>query len=92
MTALRLAGVQAVVAESFGRIFFRNAMSLGVPALTADSVSGFADVGDRLRVDGGVLHNLDHDRRIALHAIDPMWAEVLAAGGMMEFLRARGSL
>ena len=89
MTALRLAGVQAVVAESFGRIFFRNAMSLGVPALTVASVSGFANAGDRLRIDDGVVHNLTHDRQIPLKAIDPMWAAVLAAGGMMAFLRGR---
>ena len=92
MTALRLAGVQAVVAESFGRIFFRNAMSLGVPALSVDSVSGFADAGDRLRVDDGVVYNLTCDRQILLQAIDPMWAAVLDAGGMMAFLRARGAL
>ena len=89
MTALRLAGVQAVVAESFGRIFFRNAMSLGVPALTVASVSGLADAGDRLRIDDGVVHNLTRDRQIPLKAIDPMWSAVLAAGGMMAFLRAR---
>ena len=92
MTALRLAGVQAVVAESFGRIFFRNAMSLGVPALTATSLDGFAAAGDHLRITGDVLHNLTHSREVNLQSLDPMWAEVLKAGGMIEFLCARGSL
>jgi len=92
MTALRLAGVQAVVAESFGRIFFRNAMSLGVPALTAASLDGFAAAGDQLRITDGMLHNLTQHREAALQTLDPMWAEVLEAGGMIAFLRNRGAL
>ena len=90
MTALRLAGVQAVVAESFGRIFFRNAMSLGVPALTTSTLSGFAEAGDQLRIESGEIRNLSKDRRVELQTLDPMWAAVLDAGGMMEFLRSRG--
>ena len=92
MTSLRLAGVQAVVAESFGRIFFRNAMSLGVPALTVDSLSGFAEAGDQLGLAEGALHNLTRDRKVVLRAVDPMWAAVLEAGGMIGFLRERGAL
>ena len=92
MTALRLAGVQAVIAESFGRIFFRNAMSLGVPALTTASLDGFAEGGDRLRVADGILQNLTQDRSVTLNPLDPMWAAVLDAGGMIDFLRVRGSL
>lgn len=92
MTALRLAGVQAVVAESFGRIFFRNALSLGVPALTAPSLDGFATAGDQLRITDGMLHNLTQRREVALQTLDPMWAEVLEAGGMIAFLGNRGAL
>ena len=92
MTALRLAGVRAVVAESFGRIFFRNAMSLGVPALTAHSLDGFAVAGDQLRVADGTLHNLTRGTCTTLDPLDPMWSKVLQSGGMIEFLRSRGTL
>ena len=92
MTALKLAGVQAVVAESFGRIFFRNALSLGLPAFTVDSVDGFAEAGDTLRMLDGELFNVRTGHRLALHTLDPMWAEVLACGGMVGFLGSRGLL
>ena len=92
MTALKLAGVKAVVAESFGRIFFRNALSLGVPVMTTESLAGFAVDGDPLSVTNGILSNARTGHNIRLDSTDPFWAEVLEQGGMMEFLRHRGQV
>ena len=92
MTALKLAGVKGVVAESFGRIFFRNAMSLGVTARTLPSLEGFAAPGDTLCISGNELRNERTGAALNLDPLDPFWDAVLAAGGLIPFLTARGEI
>jgi len=94
MQALRLAGVQALVAVGFGRIFFRNALCLGLVAFTCPEAASLAEDGARVEVDpiARVARNLDTGRSVALDPLDPFWQEVLEAGGMMPWLAARGSL
>ena len=92
MTALKMAGVQAVVAESFGRIFFRNALCLGVAARTAPAVSGIAESGDPLRVENDRLFNERTGESVVLDALDPYWTAVLEAGGLIPYLTAKGAI
>ena len=92
MTALKLAGVRGVVAESFGRIFFRNAMSLGMTARTVPSLKGFATAGDSLCISGNELHNERTGAALPLDPLDPFWEAVLMAGGLIPFLTSRGDL
>jgi 3-isopropylmalate/(R)-2-methylmalate dehydratase small subunit len=77
--ALRHLGIRMVLARSFGRIFYRNAMNLGLPALVCpDLVS--VRTGDELRVDmvGGVVENLSGGR---LHRCEPIPPHLLALVG-----------
>lgn len=94
MQALRLAGVRAVVAVSFGRIFFRNALCLGLPAFTCPDARTLAEEGQTVLVDplGLEARNLDTGARGALDPLDPFWQEVLVAGGMMPWLAQSGRL
>ncbi len=94
MQSLRLAGVQALVARSFGRIFFRNALCLGLMAFTAPDAPALAVEGEGVEVDpfGLVARNLDTGRELALTPLDPFWRQVLEAGGMMAWLERRGAL
>ena len=92
MTALKLAGVKGVVAESFGRIFFRNAMSLGVTARTLPSLEGFAAAGDTLCISGNELRNERTGAALPLDPLDPFWDAVLTSGGLIPFLTARGEI
>ncbi|MCB9780292.1 MAG: 3-isopropylmalate dehydratase small subunit [Alphaproteobacteria bacterium] len=94
MQSLRLAGVQALVATSFGRIFFRNALCLGLPAFSCPDAATLAEEGQPVRVDplAGTATNLATGRTVALTPLDPFWRQVLEAGGMMPWLEQRGSL
>lgn len=94
MQALRLAGVQALVAVGFGRIFFRNALCLGLPAFTSPHARELAEEGEQVEVDpvAGLARNLDTGRELELTPLDPFWRAVLEAGGMMPFLEQRGRL
>ncbi len=88
--ALKKHGVGAIVAKSFARIFFRNCVNLGIPVLeSADAVTLVRD-GDDVTVDvaGGVLRTARGDAH--LRPLAPFAREILAAGGVVAYLREHG--
>jgi 3-isopropylmalate/(R)-2-methylmalate dehydratase small subunit len=88
--SLKLLGVGAVLATSFARIFWRNAMNLGLPALVFPQAGEIA-AGDRLAVDpaGGTVRNLTQDRRYAIQPVPPHLMDMIAAGGLIPHLKQR---
>ena len=89
--ALKFAGAGAVIAGSFARIFFRNAINLGLPAVVApDAMAGCA-AGDEVEVDlvSGEIHNLTQGTRLAAAPLDERAAGLLAAGGLIPYLKGR---
>lgn len=88
--ALKQAGVAAVVARSFGRIFFRNAINNGFPAAIVADVSGIRQ-GDRLRLDVGArtMTNLRTGQALALQSLTGTSLEILEAGGIVPFTLRR---
>ncbi len=89
--ALKFAGVGAVIAASFGRIFFRNAINLGMPAVVAPQASIVCAVGDRLELDlcAGEIRNLSRNRTLSAARLDPRCVELLAAGGLIPYLKKK---
>ena len=88
--ALKVLGVGAVLAKSFARIFYRNALNLGLPALffrEADEVSA----GDRLELDlaAGQVWNQTTGATYAVEPIPPHLLEMILMGGLMPHLKAR---
>ena len=82
-----LAGVRAVIAESFGRIFIRNLTNLGLPAIVAPGVSERVADGDALSVDltASTLH-LPNGSFLPLAPLDPFLDAVQRAGGLVAYL------
>ncbi|HLK49738.1 MAG TPA: 3-isopropylmalate dehydratase [Bryobacteraceae bacterium] len=89
--ALKFAGVGAVIAGSFGRIFFRNAINLGLPVVIAPEARAGCAVGDQLEIDlgAGEIRNLTGNRSILAAALDRKCVELLAAGGLIPYLKAK---
>jgi len=89
--ALKHAGVRAVVAESFARIFFRNAFNVGLPAVALQGASTLLNEGDLAEVDleAGLVRNLTTQRQASFKPLPPMLLEVLASGGLVEYMRLR---
>ena len=89
--ALKYAGVQCVLAESFARIFFRNAINIGLPAIEAKGVATVVDAGDLLEVDfkSGKVKNISKNRSLQANKLPPFIVEILADGGLIENLRKR---
>jgi methanogen homoaconitase small subunit len=90
VAALKTLGVGGVVAKSFARIFFRNCINLGISAVeSADAITVVRD-GDDVALDlaRGVLRTPRGDA--ALRPLAPFAQEILAAGGVVAYLRAHG--
>jgi methanogen homoaconitase small subunit len=90
VAALAKLGIGGVVAKSFARIFFRNCINLGIPVLeSADAVSLVRD-GEEVTLDlaGGILRTPRGDA--GLRPLAPFAQEILAAGGVVSYLRAHG--
>src|ERR1017187_1688916 len=89
--ALKFAGAGAVIAQSFARIFFRNAINLGLPAVVAPEASLACFRGDELEIDliGGAIRNLTRDRAIRAAALDPRAVALLESGGLIPYLKRK---
>jgi 3-isopropylmalate/(R)-2-methylmalate dehydratase small subunit len=82
-----LAGVRAVVARSLARIFSRNVRNLGLPAVECPALPGLApDALVELDLAQGRLYVPAAALDLPLTPLDPFWAQVLAAGGLLPFL------
>ena len=87
--ALAELGVGAIVARSFARIFYRNALNLGLPALVCADLE--AARGDELEVrpaEGRIL-NHSSGRQFACEPIPPQLMEIVAGGGLMPWLERK---
>ena len=84
---LQALGVRAVVARSFARIFFRNAINIGFPAVEAET-DGIA-AGDRLALDlaAGTVENLTRGTTIPCRPYPPVMLAILQDGGLVPHLR-----
>ena len=89
--ALKFAGVGAVIAGSFARIFFRNAINLGLPAVVAPQASLACAAGDELEIDmlAGEIRNVTANRVVEAAALDPRAVELIAAGGLIPYLKRK---
>ncbi len=90
--AIKIAGVSAVIAKSFARIFYRNAINVGLPVLIADTDS--IDYGDELEVDlaSGVIRNITKGIEIQSKPLPEVMIKILNEGGLIEYVKKRGDL
>lgn len=87
--AMKAIGVGAIVADSFARIFFRNAINLGLPAVEARGVRAIFEKGDtaRLEMRAGRITNLRTQRSVTFPPLPPHLLSLLDAGGLVEKVR-----
>ncbi|MCX5673241.1 MAG: 3-isopropylmalate dehydratase small subunit [Planctomycetota bacterium] len=89
--ALKAAGVACVVAKSFARIFFRNAINIGLPIVTCPEAVDDARAGHELEIDlaRGRLTNLATGRTFAFPPFTEEIQAIIAAGGLMPFVKGQ---
>lgn len=89
--AIRGAGISAVIAKSFARIFYRNAINTGLPIVESpEAVSGISQ-GDRVRIDTdkGEVVNLTTGDTYRTAPFPPFIAEIIGDGGLIPHVRKK---
>ena len=87
---IKMAGVSAILAKSVARIFFRNAINLGLPVLICDT-DGISD-GDELEIDlgAGTIKDLTNGRQLTSGRIPEVMLHILDEGGLIPYIQKYG--
>jgi len=90
-SVIKKAGISAVIAKGFARIFFRNSINIGLPVLRVDT--GSIQEGDLLRVDfdNGTIENLTRQDRLVTQPLPPFIQRILDAGGVKNYFKNHSS-
>ena len=89
--AIKAAGVSVVIAKSFARIFYRNAINTGLPIMESpEAVDGISD-GDELEVDAdaGVIVNVTNGETYRAQPFPPFIKDIIEKGGLIEAVREK---
>ncbi len=91
-TIIKIAGAKAVLAKSFARIFYRNCINIGLPAITCNTDE--IDEGDKLELDmdNGVIRNGTKGTEIAFQPLPPVMNKILQEGGLVAYIKTHKSL
>ena len=89
--AIKASGISCVIARSFARIFFRNAMNIGLPVLECVEAVDNTEAGDILEVDlsRGKIKNLTNGMAFTANPYPDFMAELISAGGLIEYTKQR---
>jgi len=87
--AIKGAGISAVVAESFARIFYRNSINVGLPLIEIKDISKHVSEGDELEInmEKGILKNLTTDEEFEIKGLPDFMVEILNKGGLIPHLK-----
>lgn len=89
--SIKAAGIGCVVAESFARIFYRNAINIGLPILESPEASENLKEGEEVEVDlkEGMIRSLNSGQAYSAVPFPPFMQELIAAGGLINYVRKK---
>lgn len=89
--AIKAAGVSCVIAKSFARIYFRNSINVGLPALVCPEAVNDIKAGDDISVElaSGVIENLTQKRSYKAEPFPEFLRGIIEAGGLVPYTRKR---
>ena len=87
--AIKAAGVSVVVAKSFARIFFRNAINIGLPLLESPETVDNTDAGDILQIvlETGTINNITKGKTFKAKPYPKFMADIISCGGLVEYTK-----
>lgn len=88
--AIKTAGISCVIAKSFARIFYRNAINIGLPILECEEAADQIQAGDEIEVDfeTGTITDKTQNKSWKAQPFPPFIQAIIAKGGWMNYLRA----
>ena len=89
--AIKVAGTKCVIAESFARIFYRNAINIGLPIIESPEAVRAIDQGDELEVDleNGVITNLTKNETCHFEKFPEFIQHIVEAGNLLNYVKAK---
>jgi 3-isopropylmalate/(R)-2-methylmalate dehydratase small subunit len=89
---IKMAGVKAILAKSVARIFFRNAINLGLPVLVCNT-DNIAN-GDQLEIDlvAGIIKNKTNGKQLTFGKIPDVMLKILDEGGLLPYIEKHGDI
>lgn len=90
---LKHLGISCILAKSFARIFYRNCINIGLPALECPEACEKMDAGDEVEVDlkAALVRDLTKNLVLSIRPVPDFLLKILADGGLIEQYRKRGS-
>ena len=89
--AIKASGVSCVIAETFARIFYRNALNIGLPIMECPSAANAIAAGDEVSVDleTGEIKDITTGQAFHAEPFPTFMMELIAAGGLAAYLKGR---
>ena len=89
--AIKAAGLHAVIAKSFARIFYRNAFNIGLPIFESPDATEKIREGDEVEIDAdkGIIRNLTTQEEYKANPIPPFMQELIDSGGLIEWTKKK---
>ncbi|HBU68761.1 MAG TPA: 3-isopropylmalate dehydratase small subunit [Elusimicrobia bacterium] len=89
--SIKVAGISAVIAKSFARIFFRNSINIGLPILESEEAVNAIKAGDELEVNlaSGVIKNITRSEVYQAQAFPQFMQDIIKKGGLLEYIKSR---
>ncbi len=93
-TIIQENGIAAVVAESFARIYYRNSVNIGLPAITCPNITDIVTEGDEIEIDmdEGIITNVTTGETAACELLPEALQGLFDAGGIFEYYHSVGEL
>ena len=88
---LKTAGVSCIIAETFARIFYRNAINIGLPIIECPEAARGIEAGDEVEVDfdSGKIYNLTKGTEFQGQAFPEFMQKLIAAGGLVNYTNSK---
>ncbi len=89
--SIKVAGTSCVIAESFARIFYRNAINIGLPIIESPEAAKAINQGDELNVnfEEGVIRNITKDETYHFEKFPEFIQQIVAAGNLLNYVKAK---
>ena len=89
--AIKAAGVSCVIADTFARIFYRNAINIGLPIIECPEAAEGIDAGDQVEIDfdSGRIYNRTKGTEFQGQAFPPFMQELISAGGLVNYINSK---
>ena len=89
--AIKASGISCVIAETFARIFYRNAINIGLPIIECEAAAKEIEAGDEVEIDfdTGMIYDLTKGTEYKGQAFPPFMQEIITSGGLINRINSK---